>query len=154
MSQTRAETHPPAATVNADGAATFPIFFYGSLMDPEMLNRVVGLSTPQTTVSATLSNYAIKLWGSFPALVPRAGSKVQGVVWNCTPAQFDRLEYYEGYAYTWTECDVEVQDGQSVDGKETSVIKGCRVFVAKYPESDELEEGEWSLEKYQKYWNY
>jgi gamma-glutamylcyclotransferase (GGCT)/AIG2-like uncharacterized protein YtfP len=143
---------PSEAAVAVDND-TFPMFFYGSLMMPSVLEWLLDLPKQSQGLKfrrATLSNYAIKLWGQYPALVPRAGSQVKGVVWYATPEQFVALENYEGPTYTDVECEVELEDtdGSGDTNVEKELIKDCRVFVAKDPDNDELEEGLWDLEEW------
>lgn len=58
-------------------------FFYGSLMDPATLTRVLGLSSPPRLIPAFIKPYHCKMWGLYPALFngPR-GSKVEGVAFE------------------------------------------------------------------------
>jgi len=78
------------------------------------------------------------MWGTYPALIPSDSSKVKGRVWKVDSEEhFNRLAAYETAAYTWIECEV---------------IEGCRAFCwAGHPESTELEDGSFDLERYQKY---
>ncbi|KAE8874282.1 hypothetical protein PTNB73_00914 [Pyrenophora teres f. teres] len=46
------------------------MFFYGSLMDPEVIQSVIKLTELPTTKPATISGFKIKMWGIYPALVP------------------------------------------------------------------------------------
>ncbi|KAF2681115.1 hypothetical protein K458DRAFT_489595 [Lentithecium fluviatile CBS 122367] len=126
------------------------MFFYGLPMTPKMLKSLLNLPTRPTLRRATLADYANKLWGPYPVLVPKPGGKAQGMVWYATPDQFESLEYYEGSTYTWTECEVEVEE-ENVDAKEEQgmekweTVRGRRVFVAKDPESEGLEGGVWEF---------
>ncbi|KAE8842864.1 hypothetical protein HRS9139_02161 [Pyrenophora teres f. teres] len=122
------------------------MFFYGSLMDPEVIQSVIKLTELPTTKAATISGFKIKMWGIYPALVPsEEADKVVGTVWGCKEEQyFQRLAEYETSAYTWTVCEAVLKDG--------TVIEGCRTFCwAGKPNSRELEEGSFDLERYQKY---
>jgi gamma-glutamylcyclotransferase (GGCT)/AIG2-like uncharacterized protein YtfP len=145
-------------SANTTGAAdnkTFPMFFYGSLMVPSVLQLILNLRKEpkeQELRAATLANYAIKLWGPYPALVPRTNGKVNGIVFLVTLEQFAALVNYEGPTYTWTECEVEIKDTEGGAAQKKEVIKDCRVFVAVDPESNELEEGMWNLEAWKRDW--
>lgn len=122
------------------------MFFYGSLMDPEVIQAVLDLPGLPTTIPATVSGFQIKMWGIYPALIPsNDDGKVVGCVWEVkSEDQFKRLAAYETAAYTWVECSVVLENG--------TVIEGCRSFCwAGEPDSKELEVGSFDLERYQKY---
>lgn len=124
------------------------MFFYGSLRDPEVLQAVLDLSELPITRPATISGFEIKMWGIYPALVPSTASeKVLGSVWELTSEDhFDRLAAYETAAYRWIECDAVLEDA---DG---ATLQRCRMFCwAGEPDSKELEDGTFDLERYQKY---
>ena len=76
------------------------MFFYGSLMDPEVLQTVLQLPDLPTTRPAIIDGYKIKTWGIYPALVPAHGN-VSGVVWKIESEEhFERLVAYKTSAYT------------------------------------------------------
>lgn len=120
------------------------MFFYGSLMDPEVLQGVLRLPDLPTTTPATIDGYKIKMWGIYPTLVPAHGN-VSGVVWKLgSEEHFKRLVAYETHAYTWSNRSAMLQDG--------IVLSDCRIFVwAGSPDDEELEEGDFDLELYQMY---
>ncbi|KAI1929067.1 hypothetical protein LOZ65_001820 [Ophidiomyces ophidiicola] len=120
-----------------------PLFVYGSLMDTDVIQIVLDLPAPPPPLrAAKLRNYKMKMWHIYPTLVPHEGSEVHGLVYLVEqPDHFERLEKYETPAYTWCARDVEMDDGS---------IESCRVFVwAGDPDSDQLHDGEFSLEEYQ-----
>jgi gamma-glutamylcyclotransferase (GGCT)/AIG2-like uncharacterized protein YtfP len=121
------------------------MFFYGSLMDPEVIHAILDLSDIPTTRPATIFGFQIKIWGIYPALIPNTSGKVVGSVWEVTlEDHFERLAAYETAAYRWVKCDAVLEDG--------SVLRGCRTFCwAGEPDSNELENGSFDLERYQKY---
>lgn len=121
------------------------MFFYGSLMDPEVVQAVLGLPDLPVTTPATISGFRIKMWGIYPALIPSPSGEVLGSVWEVTlEDHFQRLAAYETAAYTWIECEATLEDN--------TVLKGCRTFCwAGSPDSKELEAGSFDLERYQKY---
>ncbi|OBT64109.1 hypothetical protein VE03_06244 [Pseudogymnoascus sp. 23342-1-I1] len=104
-----------------------PFFFYGSLMDPEVLQAVLGL--PETPVVESGSVCGV----------------VSGSTWRVnSESHFLRLKEYETSVYTWCPCDIELSNGE--------VLSGCRTFCwAGEPESKELEEGTFDLQRYQRY---
>ena len=138
---------PKETRTNAPGEPFHPfhMFFYGSLMDPEVLQAILNLPELPTTRPATIFGFRIKMWGIYPALIPCHSGTVTGTVWKVTSeAHFDRLAAYETVAYKWDECDAVLEDGE--------VLGNCRTFCwAGQPNSKELEDGSFDLERYQKY---
>ncbi|CBX95576.1 hypothetical protein LEMA_P027280.1 [Plenodomus lingam JN3] len=140
--------NPPTSNPPNEPFHPFPIFFYGSLMDPEVLQSILALPQPPSPKPATLTGYRIKMWGINPALLPSlTGSvPVTGVLWHVASAdRFARLAAYETAAYRWETCErVLVEGGERVGG--------CRVVCwAGDPEGGELEEGGFGFERYRRY---
>jgi gamma-glutamylcyclotransferase (GGCT)/AIG2-like uncharacterized protein YtfP len=121
------------------------MFFYGSLMDPEILQAILDLPEIPTTRPATIFGFRIKMWGKYSTLLPSQSGSVTGTVWKVTlEAHFDRLAAYETTAYRWDECDAVLQGGE--------FLRSCRTLCwAGEPDSKELEDGSFDLERYQKY---
>jgi hypothetical protein len=126
------------------------MFFYGSLMDPDVLQALLNLpDLPQMQPATITGGCRIKMWGIYPTLVPSSsseGGSVKGMLWETTAdKQIDRLAAHETAAYRSEECEVVlVGSGE--------VIRGCRTFCwAGEADSKELEEGCFDLEWYQKY---
>jgi gamma-glutamylcyclotransferase (GGCT)/AIG2-like uncharacterized protein YtfP len=81
------------------------MFFYGSLMDPEVVQAVLNLPELPSTKPATIFGFRIKMWGIYPALIPSTSGQVAGFVWEVDSEEhFERLAAYETAAYTWIEC--------------------------------------------------
>lgn len=120
-------------------------FFYGSLMDSDVLQTVLRLSQPLECKGAKISGYAIKMWSIYPALVPCDGGEVRGMACQISePEHFRRLCNYETGAYKPCISTIALDDG--------TVLEESRTFVwAGDPESVELSEGSFDLERYQKY---
>jgi len=128
----------------------FFFFFYGSLMDPEVLQTVLSLAQTPTVEKASVAGFSMKMWGIYPTLIRSAAGvggeeKISGTVWKVEEeAHFLRLSAYETGAYTWCPCEIELSSGD--------VLGGCRTFCwAGDPNSRDLEEGKFDLERYQKY---
>jgi gamma-glutamylcyclotransferase (GGCT)/AIG2-like uncharacterized protein YtfP len=121
------------------------MFFYGSLMDPEVVQAVLNLPELPSTKPATIFGFRIKMWGIYPALIPSTSGQVAGFVWEVDSEEhFERLAAYETAAYTWVECEAVLDEG--------TVCKDCRTFCwAGNADSNELEDGCFDLERYQKY---
>lgn len=121
------------------------LFFYGSLMDQEVLQAILELPQLPTTRSATITGFSVKMWGIYPALVRDKNGKVSGTVWKVDSEEhFLKLAAYETAAYTWCECNAILNSNE--------VLCNCRTFCwAGDPDSKELEDGSFDLERYQKY---
>ncbi|KFY18611.1 hypothetical protein V493_08472 [Pseudogymnoascus sp. VKM F-4281 (FW-2241)] len=120
-------------------------FFYGSLMDPEVLQAVLELSEMPIVESGYVGGFIMKMWGIYPALIPHEGGGVLGSAWRVSSeSQFLRLKEYETSAYTSCACDIELSNGE--------VLRGCRTFCwAGDSDSKELDEGTFDLQRYQRY---
>ena len=83
------------------------LFFYGSLMDRELLALVIGRATDGLSIeAATLHGFDRRRVRdeSFPILVPHTGGRVEGVlVTDLTAADIARLQFYEGSDYEGSE---------------------------------------------------
>lgn len=121
------------------------MFFYGSLMDSEVIQSILNLAEFPTTGLATITGFQIKMWGIYPALVPSTSGVVSGTVWKIDKEEhFKRLAAYETSTYDWVGCEATLDDGK--------VLSECRAFCwAGSPDSNELEEGQFDLQRYQKY---
>jgi gamma-glutamylcyclotransferase (GGCT)/AIG2-like uncharacterized protein YtfP len=121
------------------------VFFYGSLMDPEVIQAVLSLPEPPLTKPAIIFGFWIKMWGIYPVLIPSTSGQVAGFISEVDYEEhFERLAAYETAAYTWGECEAVLDDG--------TAQKDCRTFCwAGHADSRELEDGCFDLERHQKY---
>lgn len=89
-------------------------FFYGSLMDRELLEAVLG--RPATDLSFTtgwLDGYVAEtaLGYTFPTLIERRGERVDGIVARgLTQADIDRIAYFEDTEYSAVVVDVSTAE--------------------------------------------
>ena len=125
------------------------LFFYGSLMDPDILQNIARLENPPVLQDASIEGYKMKMWGgTYPTLLAiQAGEndpgKVTGKAWKATTLdQIRNLEYYETSAYKITECKIQLNGNEIVDGM-TFCWSGVNG-------DDELQEGSFDLEEYRK----
>lgn len=121
------------------------LFFYGSLMDAEVLQAIAGLPEVPAVQEGFVTGFEMKMWGIYPTLIPYAGGQVSGTVWKVNePGPFFRLQKYETSAYTWCPCEIQLSNGE--------ILRGCRTFCwAGDVNSKELKVGKFDLEHYQKY---
>jgi gamma-glutamylcyclotransferase (GGCT)/AIG2-like uncharacterized protein YtfP len=112
--------HP--MTANTKPFQPCHMFFYGSLMDSEVIQAILNLPVLPSTEAATVSGFQVKMWGIYPALVPSTTPElVKGRVWKVDIEEhFQRLAEYETSAYDWVECDATLEDG--------TMISECRTF--------------------------
>jgi hypothetical protein len=85
-------------------------FFYGSLMDEELLEAVLGRPvTHLTFATGWLDGYVAETAHgySFPTLIERRGERVDGIVaQGLTQADIDRIAYFEDTEYAPVVVDV------------------------------------------------
>ena len=90
-------------------------FFFGTLMDPAVLDLVVGRHVPEAAKRpAVLDGYrrARVRGATYPIVVPAPGSEVAGVmVSGLRPSDADRLTAYEGDGYVLAELEVRAGGG-------------------------------------------
>lgn len=120
-------------------------FFYGTLMDPDVLQSVLSLTHPLDVMKAKVRGYSIKLWGIYPALIPYEGGEVLGVAGKITNwDHFIELCRYETFNYKLCFCTIVLDDGTELEDSRTFVWSGK-------PDSSELSDGSFDLERYQKH---
>ena len=93
-------------------------FFYGSLMDPGQLARVLGLKQRPVTHPASIAGYSCKMWGPYPALTDGPPDAiVHGVAFKVQVQQAaTRLAEYETDAYEEHDCIIRFDNGETVSG--------------------------------------
>ncbi len=78
------------------------LFTYGTLQDPETQMRLLGRRLGQGTAD-TLRGYRLaRLAGihqTYSIIQPKSGAKVDGIVYEVSIAELQRLDIYEGNAY-------------------------------------------------------
>ncbi|KAJ5162421.1 hypothetical protein N7492_007813 [Penicillium capsulatum] len=123
-------------------------FFYGSLMNPQILSHVLELSkSPPIMRRARVTGYQIKLWGRYPAFVEgQTFHFVDGMVCEpLSPTQLDRLAAYETDKYRRLSCLIEVLND---DGSIKETIEG--ITFAWNGRQDELQEGTFDSTQWKK----
>ena len=96
-------------------------FFYGTLMDADILSAVIGRAVAAATlIPAELRGFRrVGVEGAaYPILVPQVNGRVDGVVFDgLSPAEIGRLDRYEGPNYRTGEQPVRLGDGRRVTAR-------------------------------------
>ena len=116
-------------------------FFYGTLMDPEVLDAVIGRRVPQVDRQTAIIEgfrrvFRLDAW--YPVLVPARGERISGIlVDTLSEKETDRLIAFEGNEY--------VMCVRSVSGVRTGETS-AQLFLPRpgVPTSSE----EWTLQKW------
>ena len=94
------------------------LFFFGSLMDLELLALVIGRSVDGLSAAAAILHGFERrraVGESFPIIVPHPGGRVDGLmVEGLTEADLDRIQFFEGSDYALHPFTVECA-GQRID---------------------------------------
>lgn len=144
-----------AAAAEAGAALTQPtfrprhFFFYGSLMDPEVFQTITKSAEAPVMRKGSITGFKMKMWGIYPVLVPEteAGTdtKITGT-WCMVDShmRFLDLQEYETVKYTPLDCTIVTEDGTELKDSATFGWAGN-------PDNNELEDGVFNFERYQKY---
>ena len=92
-----------------------PLFTYGSLMLPEVMEILAGRRLPsRAAVIAGYARHALR-GVVYPAVVPAAGARVAGVLWEgLDAAALALIDRFEGELYERAACEAEVAGGGGV----------------------------------------
>ncbi|KAG6355293.1 hypothetical protein INS49_003254 [Diaporthe citri] len=91
------------------------VFFYGSLMDAQILQTVAKLANPPPIRNGIVRGFKIKMWGIYPTVVPDKRGVVTGTVWHTDDASHPlHLQEYETRAYKLCGCEVEFKEGHKI----------------------------------------
>ncbi|KAK7736480.1 hypothetical protein SLS63_003458 [Diaporthe eres] len=138
----RAQAAEDKMAEEQEGIALY--FFYGSLMDPSVLRRVLNLAERPRLRPASIVGYHVKMWGPYPALTltdEAAGPVVRGMAYEIKGSKKkDRLAAYETGNYREHKCLV------SVDGSEEKVFGNTFVWAG---DDALLKEGSFDLRDWQ-----
>lgn len=140
----RGEAFKAGQAKRREGTETF--FFYGTLMDPQIAQEVLGLSEPPVLKAALLKNRGyLRMWGPYPAFVADRNPRVdvKGVACEIEGAERkDRLATYEGNNYDETKCLINLVTD---DGESDYIVARTFAWIG---DEDELSEGSFDLETY------
>lgn len=141
-------------------------FFYGTLMAPPVLHRVIwGSQTPPTPAHASLLSIRPAILhahqrrhvksADYPAVIPSsATSSVRGtLVTGLTDGDIWRLDIFEGDEYERRDVSVRVLEGKGRAGAEQEDVEGEEVSAQTYiwiAGEQRLESGEWDFEHFVK----
>ena len=118
-------------------------FFYGTLMDPDELAKVLELGDTERPVTrpASIAGYSCKMCGIYPSLVdgPSPESVVHGVAFEVTSQFMAKRILGHQMSYVQHDCVIRFEDGETLPG-----------MTFKWGRSVELlNEGSFDLEKWQ-----
>ncbi|APA05661.1 hypothetical protein SS1G_02011 [Sclerotinia sclerotiorum 1980 UF-70] len=141
---------------------TYNAFFYGTLMAPEVLYRVIYGSSKHSSISLTITPALLPdycrhrvRFADYPAIIHEPGHTVRGTyVTGLTPSNMRNLDHFEGSQYERKVVTVKVltpKDKEHVQGPsailgeavETGEEKEAQTYV--FTDLDELEKGEWDF---------
>jgi len=91
-----------------------PYFFFGTLMDPDVLSLVLGRDPGPLSTAATLSGFArVRVEGEpYPALVEAPGGQVEGLLLrDYVPEDDLRIRFFEDFDFAIEQCSVETALG-------------------------------------------
>lgn len=135
----------PLARVPKQGMSLgMNVFTYGSLMFPEVWERVTGSGLRGEP--ARLHGFEARVIDgqSYPALVPKPGGVTDGVVYlEVGSVEVERLDGFEGDFYERLEVEVEAAMA-GAEGKYTSVK--AEVYAAAVPEDPRILDERWRPE--------
>lgn len=109
---------PPSDRDNFVGFRPHYVFFYGTLMDPLQLQKVLQLKNTPALQPATIVGWKIMLWGQYPALVFNSGNIVHGMAYKVQKElHMEYLKHYETDAYKVKGCNIKLDNGTEVLGQ-------------------------------------
>ena len=121
-------------------------FFYGPLLGPDQLMRVLHLDERPVTLPASIETYSYKMWGSYPALIDaKQGSVVRGVAFEVTSKEMEtrlEAEYQQTDMYRKRGTRIYFENGDPSLFGFTFMWKGSE-------DDPELREGSFDLREWQ-----
>ena len=150
---------------------TYTAFFYGTLMAPPVLYRVIyGTSQPSPSLQSRTTFTPALLAGyrrhrvvgcDYPAMYPCPGSNVRGnLVAGLTARDLSRLDIFEGSQYARREVTVETLPGVELEESTAEATSGSmprtkeemtvQTYVWRDKYRADLEDGEWDFEVFKK----
>jgi len=133
----------------ADPDTPLPLFFYGSLMDPEVLQIILQLPDSPVMEKTSITGYRLKMWGLHPTLVPDPKGKVAGLAWVSSGwKDVIKLQRYQTGKYMPCDCQIRYESSEGDEGDE--LVEPGKTFCWRGdPNSNELQDGEFDLDFYQ-----
>lgn len=121
-----AATAEPTPTQNQ-----YPVwyFFYGTLGDPDVLKRLLGVVDPIYRPASVAGGKLIEWGGKYKALIdaPGPGLAVEGVAFMVESEEVeDALRCYETDKYEVVRCEIGMKDDESVAKGLTFRFVGCQ----------------------------
>ena len=111
---------------------TTPLFVYGSMLDEDVLEVVLGRRLPAVSrLAARLAGYVrVRLPDeTYPVLAPKPGGLVHGAVLSDLGSNdFERVRFFESDEYEFASCLVELESGERLEATycaENEVVPGA-----------------------------
>lgn len=113
------------------------VFTYGSLMFPQVWQRVVRGGYRRADASAVgHARYAIA-GETYPGMVAQAGASVQGVLYfDVEPRDLDALDFFEGADYRRDEIAVTLASGETVRAQTYLYLRAERLSASAWRPED------------------
>ncbi|KAI0783342.1 hypothetical protein C8Q75DRAFT_783712 [Abortiporus biennis] len=146
--QQRTLRQQPSEPTHTFSSPSFPIFFYGTLALPHVLQKVLNLTETPTLVDGYVRGWELKMWGPYPALIKVEAVDTErvtsGKVWMVPGGEegesiLRRLQRYETENYTRANETVYF-----ADNREPSL--GCLFRWNGYP--NDLKEGTFDASRF------
>ena len=103
----------------AEDVPTRSMFFFGTLMDADVLAAVLGrLPATQDREAAFARGWRRVFVASrpYPMLIPQSGGRVEGLlVSGLSEREYERLGFYEGWEYVTAPVSVRTLAGRAVE---------------------------------------
>ncbi len=141
-------SHADNSTASAEASKSIYLFFYRSLMDPDVLQIIARLPESPKLYPACIKGYEMKMWiGTYPTILPTTedDAVIRGVCWKTTDRNhLDLLQSYETNAYKLARVTI---DRESRRGH-TDVVGFTFIWSGEGKDRD-LKGGKFDLQYYQ-----
>lgn len=104
----------PVTSISRAALTTTSLFFFGTLMDRDLLSLVVDRPVAETELTPA----HLKGWErvtaadeTYPVLVPRAAAVVGGTLFDASEVDIQRVRFFEDYDYDLQSCMPVLADG-------------------------------------------
>lgn len=115
------------------------VFFYGTLMSPEVYSAVTGQKLIVRT--ASLEGYEIFSLKNrvYPGIKPVPNATIDGIVSKVDSQTLDRLDWFEGSEYEREEVEVKLDSGERIK---------CFCYILKDNQHHIIDHKEWEFQHF------